>query len=239
MRVEQVEVARRVMAALKPYVSTERQARIREVLAARTRDVTVVLEDLANTHNGAAVLRTADAMGLMEVHLVPKKGARFRVSPKVAKGAFKWLDTILHPSIEASVKALRGRGFQIWVSSVTADARPVHEVPVDVPLALLFGNEHEGVSQNACALADGRFHVPMYGFVESLNVSVAAALTLAEVLRSKRARHVLSPLGEEERIVAEAVWYARSVRAAPELLGHLGIHVPSEWIRQPILESER
>ena len=219
--------ALQIISALEPYVSEARQARIREVLRARTRDVTAVLEDVVNDHNGAAVLRTADALGLMEVHLIPGESS-FRPSRKVAQGAQKWIDMVRHDSVEACYAGLRRRGFELWVSAVRGDTRPVERIPTDRPVALVFGNEHDGVSPEAMASADGLFHVPMYGFVESLNISVAAALALASVLGARRDEGCLRGLGQADQLRAQARWFIRSVKAAPQLLARAGLTLPSD-----------
>lgn len=214
--------ARRIVEALSPYVSEARQARIRQVLNHRSRSVTLVLEDVVNDHNGAAVLRTADAMGLMEVHVVPNE-AGFKASRKVAQGSQKWLDAVRHRSLGSCYDALRTRGFEIWASAVHGDAVPLPEVPSDRPVAFVFGNEHDGVSEYGLENADRLFHVPMFGFVESLNVSVAAALTLAHATDRRRQLGTWAPLTPEERIEFEARWFTRSVRAAAPLLARAGL----------------
>lgn len=213
---------RRIVQALAPYVSEARQARLRAVIEARSRSVTLVLEEVVNDHNGAAILRTADAFGLMEVHVIPGP-AGFKVSRKVAQGSQKWLDAHRHESVDVCYDDLRERGFEIWASAVHGEARPLEQLPMDRPLALVFGNEHDGVSPEAIAAADGRFHVPMYGFVESLNVSVAAALSLAEVTRARRKGGHWTPLGEEEKEELLARWFTQSVRAAEPLLAREGL----------------
>lgn len=217
-----LELAFRVVETLTPYVSEARRARIQQVLGSRTREVTVVLEDIANDHNGAAVLRTADAMGLMEAHLIPSPGG-FKASRKVAMGAQKWLETSRYPSTESCYSALKKRGFQVWVSTVHGEAVPVEKLPTDAPMALVFGNEQTGVSESAVELADGCFHVPMYGFVESLNVSVAAALSLSSVVGTRRKIRALTPLSKHDKLMITANWYTQSVRAASLLLEREGL----------------
>lgn len=223
------EAAERVVEVLAPYVSESRRERFDAILDARTRDVVVVLEDVVNDHNGAAVMRTSDAMGLQEVHLIPNDSG-FRVSRKVARGAHKWIDAVSHDSVEAAYAHLRRDGYEVWVSSVHGRTVPVAEIPPDRKVALVFGNERDGVSDAALAGADGRFHVPMYGFVESLNISVAAALALAEVVEPRRSAGQLHGLERVDRAVLAARWYQRTVRASNELLAREGL--------DPIAEPE-
>lgn len=230
---------RRIVEALAPYVSRARQARLRSVLDARSRSVTLVLEEVVNDHNGAAILRTADALGLMEVHVVPGPDG-FKVSRKVAQGSQKWLDAHRHEDVDACYAALRRRGFEVWASAVHGDARSVDELPADRPLALVFGNEHDGVSAPALEAADGCFHVPMYGFVESLNVSVAAALTLSEVTRARRRAGTWTPLEAADKEELLARWFTQSVRAAEPLLAREGLRpLPARARVAEVLEDGR
>lgn len=225
---DEVAHARRVREALTPYVSEARQQRIRDVLDARTRSVTVVLEDVVNDHNGAAVLRTADALGLMEVHLILGPSG-FKASRKVAQGSQKWLEAERHPNVETCYRTLRTRGFEIWASALHGSPSrraSVFDLPTDRAVALVFGNEHDGLSQAAVDGADGVFHVPMYGFVESFNISVAAALSVFSAVQARRSAGALSGLEPEDRALVEAQWYVQSVRAAEELLLREGLDLP-------------
>lgn len=228
---------RRIVEVLAPYVSEARRARIEAILDARTRDVVVVLEDVVNDHNGAAVMRTADAMGLQELHLVPNE-AGFRVSRKVARGAHKWVDARHHRSAPEAYRHLRASGYRVWASSVHGATVPVAEVPREGKVALVFGNEREGVSRAALEQADGRFHVPMHGFVESLNISVAAALALSAVVGGRRAAGRITPLAPDDRAELAARWYQRSVRAAEELLARAGLSPVPDPSEDVVIETE-
>ncbi len=214
-------------ATLAPYLSEARRRRIAQVLDHRTRSVTVVLEDLVSDHNGAAVLRTADALGLMEVHAVsPADG--FPLSRKVALGTEKWVELVRHRGIDLAYASLRARGFSLWAAAVHGDAVAPSSIPMDRPVALVLGNEHAGLSEAAAAEADGLFRLPMYGFVESFNVSVAAALALSGVLEARRSAGTLPGLDPEDRAAVETRWFMRSVRAAPMLLAQAGLPAKGE-----------
>ena len=220
-----VETADRVVETLRPYVSTLRQSRLEQALASRTQDVCVVLEDIHSEHNAAAVLRSADAFGLLEAHLIPVT-LGFRVSRKVSIGAHKWLDVRRYDDAENAYATLRARGFEVWASAIRGAAVPLSEVPIDRPTALVFGNEHAGLSEAAIDAADGRFHIPMTGFVESLNVSVAAAITMHDIARRRHAAGCWSSLGPDLVRQLRAAWYVMSVRAAPLMLAQAGLPMP-------------
>lgn len=219
------EQADQIVDALKAYVSDPRQVRLEAALSARTRDVAVVLEDIYSEHNASAVLRTAEAFGLLEVHTVPRR-VEFKLSRKVSLGTHKWLDLHRHSDAGAAYAALKARGYQIWAADMHDDPVPLSEIPTERPVALVFGNEHEGLSPEAVAAADGVFKVPMTGFVESLNISVAAAVTMHDVLQRRRAAGHLAGLDPLELRRIRATWYALSVRAAGPLLARAGLPRP-------------
>jgi tRNA (guanosine-2'-O-)-methyltransferase len=207
--------ARVVIEALAPLATDERKARIEAVIAGRTRRVIPVLERLSDPHNTAAVLRSADAFGAQEVHVV-ETAERFVASTRVAKGSERWLDLVCHANTDACVDALHARGYRVLVAAMDGEVEPQALAALG-PVAVVFGNEHAGVSAAMRARADGAYRIPMRGFVESLNVSVAAAITLSTALRgvpgdldeadreTLRARFLLQSIDQAEAIVREHV----------------------------------
>ncbi len=167
-------------------LTPRRAQRMVDVLRQRTRHIALILEAVDDGHNQAAVLRSADAFGVQYVGVVQGR-APFRPNPEVTQGADKWLTVQRFENIEAAIEAMRARGYRVWASRLDENAVPLPDVDLSTPAAFLFGNEHDGVSEQALALADGSFVIPMVGFVQSLNVSVAAAITMFHVTR--RARH--------------------------------------------------
>lgn len=215
----------RAIEILRPYVSDKRQARIEAAIASRTRDVVLVLEDIYDPHNASAVIRTAEAFGIFEIHII-ERTLRFKVHPKTTSGAHKWIDLWRHPNAEHAYALLRARGYAIWVSDIHGDSLPVDRISVDRNVALVFGNEHEGLSSEARSTADGSFKIPMLGFVESLNVSVATAVSAYDILSRRRQAGIGTGVSGEEARALRAAWYARSVRAAGPLLDRAGLPVP-------------
>jgi len=196
---------------LGPLVTPARLARMEAVAAARTRDVVVVLDGLTDPHNTSAVLRSADAFGVQEVHVVV--GAQpFRAAHRVARGTHLWLDIVRHETAEACLDALHARGFSVLVAAMEGSAGP-EELATIPRVAIVFGNEHAGVGPGFRAGADGTYAIPMVGFVESLNVSVAAAITLRAATRGNR--RLLDGPGREALV---ARWLVRSVRDAHRIL---------------------
>ena len=169
--------------------TARRQERVSAVLARRQPDLAVVLEDVHDPHNASAVLRACDAVGVLRVHLVydqetpPKQS----FSRSVSGSAAKWLQLVRHRSIEACYAALRTDGFAIYATALQGDSQDLYAADLTRPVALVFGNEHRGVSPEAIAQADAGLIVPMMGMVQSLNISVACAVVLYEALRQRRA----------------------------------------------------
>ncbi|MCZ7678683.1 MAG: RNA methyltransferase [Sandaracinaceae bacterium] len=203
--------AAEVVRVLAPLVTEARLARMQAVIARRTRSLVPVLEDLADPHNGAAVLRSADAFGCHEVHVIEPR-APFAVSHRVSRGAHRWLELARHRSTEACLATLAARGYQVFVAAMDGELTP--EDLARVPkAAVVFGNEHKGASAEVRAAAAGTYAIPMVGFVESLNVSVASAITLYV---ASRGRH--GDLDEAERTEVAARFLLASVRDAERIV---------------------
>ena len=155
----------------------------------RQPDLTVVLEDVHDPHNVSAVLRSCDAVGVLDVHLVyiHEELPRRAFARSTSGSAAKWLRTFTHGSVENCYTALRKQGSTILVSALGIERTTLFEIDLTQPVALVFGNEHRGVSAEAVTGADGTFVIPMMGMVQSLNISVACAVTLFEAMRQRQA----------------------------------------------------
>lgn len=159
-------------------VLAPRREKIDQVVGSRTRTLVVVLDQIEDPFNMAAVLRTCEALGIQEVHVVEHPEVRFSPNSKVTQGCDKWLDIHRWDDFRAAGSALRERGFEIWVSAGHPEARSLWDLEFAGKRALVFGNERTGVSEAALAGADAMFWIPMRGFTRSLNVSAAVAMTL-------------------------------------------------------------
>lgn len=169
------------------FVLDVRKEKIDRVLSLRTRNFTVVLDRLEDSFNMAAVVRTCEGMGLQEVHYIPHPEAPFVPNTKVTQGCEKWIDLVKHRDFAACREHLKARGYTLWASAIREDATSLFQMRFDGKLALVFGNEREGVSPEVLAGCDGVFWIPMRGFSQSLNVSVSvgAAVTRAVAWREE------------------------------------------------------
>jgi tRNA (guanosine-2'-O-)-methyltransferase len=196
-----------------PIIETFRPKRLKrmyDVLKERTHYIALLLEAVDDGHNQAAILRSADAFGIQKVSIVTGR-ASFNPNRKVTQGAHKWLTIHHYPDIFTAIRSAQSQGYQVLASHLAADAVPITEVDLSRPTVFLFGNEHDGVSAEALKRADGNFVIPMYGFVQSFNVSVACAITLSEV--TQRARKLKGDkyfLADEEKRELFKHWLAIS-----------------------------
>lgn len=161
-----------------------RKEKIREVVNARLGSIIAVCVNFENPHNASAILRTCEALGILEVFVV-EEDFPFRPSTKVTQGAERWVRVRRFRRAEPAFQELRERGFRIFAATPHGSVT-LEELPVDAPLALVFGNENRGLSPEILALCDGTFCIPMFGFTESLNVSVAAGISLYFVASARR-----------------------------------------------------
>lgn len=204
-------------------VTPRRLRRMRTVLAERTRWITVVLEEIYQPHNASAVLRSCECFGVQEVHVVEERN-EFRVSRDVALGAARWLDLVRWQAGEGAAigrccDALAARGYRLVAATPAADARSVDDFdPCRGPVAVLFGTELEGLTDEALRRCPERLHVPMVGFTESLNISVSAALVLRELTRRVRRGAADWRLREKEREELLLRWLRASINGSDEIV---------------------
>lgn len=166
-------------------ITERRLARMRGVLARRQPGLAVVLENVHDPHNVSAVLRSCDAVGAMSAHLVYSVEEQPIIHGGVAASAHRWIEIFEHDSIEACYRQLRDEGFAIYVTRLSDEAVSLYSMDLTKPVALVFGNETRGVSDEATRLSDGQLIIPMMGMVESLNISVACAVSLFEASRQR------------------------------------------------------
>ena len=167
--------------------TARRKARFLEVLSHRQPDLTLVLANIHDPHNVSAIYRSCDAFGVSRVHLYYTNTAFPALGRKTSASARKWVETVRHKTSEEMLAELHGQGMQVLATSFTEKARPMREWDFTRPTAVVMGNEHSGVEPELLAAADGELYIPMYGMIQSFNVSVASAIILAEAARQREA----------------------------------------------------
>ena len=198
-------------------ITERRLHRMRGVLDRRQPDLAVVIENVHDLHNVSAVLRSCEAVGVPTVHLVYTQEVLPDLNRCVSASALKWLEILEHPDIASCYGWLRERGFAIYATHLDAASHDLYDLDLTRPSALVFGNEQRGVSEEALRTADGGLVIPMMGMVQSLNISVACAVTLYEALRQRRATHAYDrpKLSEATRDAWLGRWLRRERHATP------------------------
>lgn len=201
---------------LTPFITDERRQRFEEILDFRTRHITVVLEDIFQPHNASAVLRTCDLRGIQDVHIVENNN-HYDVNPDVVLGSTKWLNLNYYESnafnTPEAYERLHEQGYKIVATCPHRDDFTPETLPLDQPIALVFGTEKLGLSDYAVEHADMHVRIPMYGFTESYNISVSAALLLYSLTNRLHASTDIDwHLTEEERDALRLVWTRRSLQ---------------------------
>ena len=191
-----------------------RRFRLEEAIRHRTRTLVPVLHGVHDPHNQAAVMRTCEALGLQEFHFIRSpRGRSLRASPRVTQNAHRWLDIIEHAAFGEAEVSLRDRGLSIYAAAFHEGAVPLHELDFTRPTAILLGNESKGLPREIVAACDGALVIPLYGLSQSLNISVAAAVTLTWAVEA-RSRAWGSPgdLTPEEQMVLRRRFYETALR---------------------------
>lgn len=209
-----------VIEFLSDFVTPSRLEKIQQVLSGRTRHVTVVLEDIYQPHNASAVLRSCECFGVQDVHIIENRND-YEINPEVVMGATKWLNLHRYRDGEFNTKTclskLKQQGYQLIATSPHEDDFTPLNLPLDKPVALLFGTEQEGLSPLARQMADYFVRIPMAGFTESFNISVSAAICLYELTNRLRKSDIPWPLTEDQHDELQLAWLKASIKS-PELL---------------------
>jgi tRNA (guanosine-2'-O-)-methyltransferase len=196
-----------VIRSIEPFVNDRRRARLLEVIGARLGSVEVVFEAPDDPHNGAAVVRSCEAFGVQTLRIVETR-ERFLTAASVARGAQKWIDVVCHQQAEEAIAAVRARGLELVAAHPEGVLLPADLASIP-RLALVLGNEHDGIGAKLAAACTRRVRVPMRGFVESLNVSVTAALLLSAATAGRPGD---LPERDRQRLYARGLYFS-STRA--------------------------
>lgn len=168
-------------------MTPERISRLQAVLNKRQDDITIVLENVFDPHNISAVMRTCDAVGVQEVYVLNTKIPRHKKwGSRSSSSAAKWLTIHQYENAEECFRNLRKKYSKILTTHLSSNAVNLYDIDFSSPIALVFGNEHSGVSEEIINIADGNLIIPQSGIIRSLNISVACAVTLYEAYRQKK-----------------------------------------------------
>lgn len=206
---------------LSGFISEKRKHRFDEVIANRTAHIRVVLENLYQAHNASAVLRSCEAFGIQHVHFIENRN-HLRISDDVAMGSSNWLSIHRHKGTETNsrdtLQQLKAQGYRIVATTPHENDQTIDQLPVDKKLALVFGTEIDGITPQVYEEADEFVKIPMYGFTESFNISVCAALCMYELSTRMRKTVPNYLLTEEEKTDIYLNWLKTSVEQSEALI---------------------
>ncbi|GJM30450.1 MAG: tRNA (guanosine(18)-2'-O)-methyltransferase [Cyclobacteriaceae bacterium] len=200
------------------FISDSKKKGIEQVLSKRTRFITVVLEDIYQSHNASAVIRSCDGFGIQDLHVIESSN-EYTLNPNVAQGAYKWVDLIRYnestgSNVKRCLDYLEGEGYVIYATSPHATDFEIDNLNLEHKAAFLFGTELSGLSEMAKSRAHHQVRIPMYGFTESYNLSVSVALCLQKVIGKLHKSTLNWQLDDEERASIRLNWYRKSVKNA-------------------------
>jgi tRNA (guanosine-2'-O-)-methyltransferase len=203
----------RVIRLLEPLVLDRRAQRLREVIDARLGSVRVVFDAPHDPHNGAAILRSCEAFGVQRLHVVERR-ERFLAAGSVSRGAEKWVDVSRHSTARSAVESLLAGGYALVAAHPEGELLPADLAGID-KLALVVGNERDGIGEDLLGACSQRVRVPMRGFIDSLNVSVTAAMLLGAATQGRAGD---LPDDEKRRLYARGLYF--SVSQADQVLAY-------------------
>lgn len=204
-----------------PLLTADRVAKIEKIVAQRNFDTAVILESIYDRGNISAVMRSAEGLGFGNFHVIETQ-EKFKESARVTQGADKWVEVQKWKNTLECVSSLKQQGYKIFVTHLDARSKPLHEVDFSGKTAFVLGNEKNGVSPEMVSAADETIIIPMTGFVQSFNISVAGALGLYHVSQDRlKKQGTNASLSEEEKSILKAFYYLRTQDSAADFLTEL------------------
>ena len=202
---------------LQNFITEERKQRFLEIISQRTNHFTVAMEDVFQMHNTSAVVRTCEVFGVQQAHSIEGRYGK-RLDEKIAMGAQKWVDVFRYDDTQKCFDILREKGYQIVATTPHKDAYLLNDFDISKKSAFFFGTEKEGLSEKVLAQADTYLKIPMVGFTESLNISVAVAIVLQQLTDKLRRSNIKWQLTDEERYSVLEQWTKISVRNVNDVI---------------------
>src|SRR5690554_4805342 len=206
----------KLLQALYQIITPEKVEKFERIAAERTRHVTVAVENLYQEHNASAVMRSCDCFGIQDLHIIEQDN-KFSVNRDIALGAAQWVNHYhytdkLYPTTTC-IQSLKDKGYKIAATTSHTDAYSINNVPIDEPIAFLFGTEQTGLSEKALDLSDYYVKIPMVGFTESFNISVSAALTINTIrTRLEKYDEFNWKLSQEEQTRLKIEWCKKIIK---------------------------
>lgn len=206
---------------LSEHLTERKRELFDKVVSNRTRHLALVMEDVYQTHNSSAIVRSMESWGIQDIYSIENRNSFF-LHRRIARGSYDWLT--LHQyneaenNTEACIRDLKDRGYKIVATALHENAKPLDELDITQKTAIVMGTELTGVSDKMKALADENVVIPMYGFTESLNVSVASAVIMQTLIEKLRASDIPWQLSEEEKLALKIEWAKRTIQWSQHII---------------------
>lgn len=202
------------------FLSENKKNLFEKIIEDRTKHITVILEDIFQPQNASAVLRTCDVFGIQDVHVIENEN-EYNVNPRVVHGASKWINLHKYNKNENNtldcINKLKSDGYKVYGTTPHTDDCLIQDIPLDNKVALMFGTEMNGLSDIAMKNVDGFVKIPMYGFTESLNISVSAAICLYELSKRLKTSTIDWQLSEQEKTEQLIVWAKKVIKDGEQI----------------------
>ena len=202
---------------LEGFISAQRKERFARILEERTKFITVAIEDVFQVHNSSAVIRSCDIFGIQEAHIIEDRFGK-RLDKNIAMGAQQWVDVHRYDTTQSCVDKLRERGYKIIATTPDNRAVSLEDFKIDQKIALFLGTEKEGLSSTVIDGADAHLRIPMFGFTESLNISVSAAIILYNLTSKLKSETIFWHLTEQEKFEKRLDWTKKSIKSIDQVL---------------------
>lgn len=199
------------------FLTPRRRQLFDKVLNERTNFITVATQDVYQLHNTSAVLRSCEVFGVQNLHVIEEKLPK-RIDREIAMGAQKWVDVNRYKSSKECLQSLKGNGYKIVATSPHEDSVMLDDFDLSKPVALFFGTEKDGISDEIMEVADTTLKIPMFGFTESLNISVSAAIILQNLTQKMRRKNLDWQFSEEEKLRMKLAWAKKTIKNSDEIL---------------------
>lgn len=213
-----------LLSKLRAMISDNKNQLFDEIIEKRTRHLAVIVENMYQEQNASALVRTADCLGVQDVHIIENNN-KLRLNPDIALGSSKWMTIEQYYGKENNtldcIRSLKAKGYTIAATTPHKDDLLIHDLPVDRKTAFLFGTELTGLSETAIAHADVFVKIPMYGFTESYNLSVSAAICMYDFVDRMKRSDIKWQLSEEDRVDILFEWARKTVNRSDRIIENL------------------
>ncbi len=202
---------------LNGFITSDRRARIEQVLHRRTNHIAVCIEDVYQLHNTSAVLRSCDVFGIQQLYVIEEQFGK-RLDKNIAMGSEKWVDVHRFDTARRCIDQLKSDGYRIIATTPDQSSTPLEEFDISQKSVICFGTEKSGLSPVIMEQADGYIHIPMEGFAESLNISVSAAIILYQLRRRLNQSEIPWQLNKKEFEAKRLNWTMKSIRSIDDII---------------------